>query len=64
MNDKLKILKDRRKEKGLSQKDLAFKVEVSYQYIGRIERGEINIGLELMEKLADALDCELRLLLK
>lgn len=64
MNGKLKILKDRRKEKRLSQKDLALKVDVSYQYIGRIERGEVNIGLELMEKLADALDCELRLLLK
>lgn len=64
MNEKLKLLRERRKEKKLSQRNLADKIGVAYQYIGKIERGEVNPGLDIMEKLAEALDCELRLLLK
>lgn len=58
------VLKTRRKEKGWTQKYLAEQAGVSQQYIGLIEKGRISPNLGIIEKLADALDCELRLLLK
>lgn len=61
MKDKLKA---RRKEMRLTQEDLADKIGVSKQYIGLIERGKVSPGLDVIEKIAEALNCELRLLLK
>ena len=63
-NTKIDMLKARRREKGMTQADLSFKIGVTPQYIGKIERGEANPSLVMIEKLAEALDCELRLLLK
>ena len=48
----------------MTQEDLADKIGVSKQYIGLIERGKVSPGLDIIEKIAEALDCELRLLLK
>lgn len=42
-----------RTEKGLSRKDLADAVEVNFQTIGYLERGDYNASLELAFKLAD-----------
>ena len=64
MGNLKEALRTRRKDKGFSQKELAKKVGVTQQYVARIESGKLNPGLDLMEKLADALDCELGLLLK
>lgn len=58
------VLKTRRKEKGWTQKYLAKQAGVSQQYIGLIEKGKISPNLSIIEKLAEVLDCELRLLLK
>ena len=58
------MLKDRRKENKWSQKFLGELAGVSQQYIGLIEKGKVSPNLKVIEKLADALDCELRLLLK
>ena len=63
INAKILALKNRRIEKGLTQRQVAKKIGIEYQYLGKIEREGTNIGLEILEKWAEALDCELRLLL-
>jgi len=50
----LKIRKLREK-KGWSQEQLAFETGCHRAYIGQIERGEKNIGLKNLEKIAKAL---------
>ncbi len=47
-----------RKRKNLSQDELALRAEVDRSYIGRIERGEANITLDMLYKIADELGCE------
>ena len=42
-----------RTEKGLSRKELAEAVEVNFQTIGYLERGDYNASLELAFKLAE-----------
>jgi len=42
-------------KKGWSQEQLAFEADLHRAYIGQIERGEKNIGLINLEKIAKAL---------
>jgi transcriptional regulator with XRE-family HTH domain len=49
-----------RKEKGLSQEELAEKANLHRTYIGMIERAEKNITLINIEKLAKALDVDIK----
>ena len=53
-----------RKEKGLSQEDLAFKADLHRTYIGMIERAEKNITLINIQKIANALEISIDNLLK
>ncbi|RAK18874.1 helix-turn-helix protein [Anoxybacillus vitaminiphilus] len=48
-----------RKEKGLSQEELAHKANLHTTYIGQLERGEKNATLESVEKVANALEISL-----
>ncbi|MBQ8459534.1 helix-turn-helix transcriptional regulator [bacterium] len=48
-----------RKSKKLSQMKLAEMVDMNFNYIGQIERGEANVTIKTMRILADALDIEL-----
>ena len=48
-----------RKEKRLSQEQLAFKADLHRTYIGMIERAEKNITLINIEKIANALEVEI-----
>ena len=48
-----------RKSKKLSQMKLAEIVDMNFNYIGQIERGEANVTIKTMIALADALDVEL-----
>ena len=50
----LRIRKYRLK-KGLSQEELAFEADLHRAYIGQIERGEKNIGIQNLVKIANAL---------
>ncbi len=52
-----KKLREIRKLKGLSQDKLALVAEIDRSYVGRIERGEVNITLEKVYELAEALNC-------
>ncbi len=47
-----------RKSKGLSQDKLALLSEIDRSYVGRIERGEVNVTLEKLYALADTLGCD------
>ncbi len=49
-----------RKSRKLSQMKLAELVDMNFNYIGQIERGEANVTIKTMKLLADALDVELK----
>lgn len=53
-----------RKSKNISQEDLGYKSELHRTYIGMIERGEKNITLLNIYKLARGLDIEINCLFK
>jgi transcriptional regulator with XRE-family HTH domain len=57
-------VREKRKEKGLSQEQLSFKADLHRTYIGMIERAEKNITLSNIEKIAKALEVEIVELLK
>lgn len=48
-----------RKSKKLSQMKLAEIVDMNFNYIGQIERGEANVTIQTMITLANALDIEM-----
>jgi transcriptional regulator with XRE-family HTH domain len=49
-----------RKGKGLSQEELAHKADLHRTYIGMIERAEKNITLLNIEKVANALEVNIK----
>ena len=49
-----------RKTKGWSQEKLALEANLHRAYIGQIERGEKNIGLKNLEKIAKTLGIKLK----
>jgi transcriptional regulator with XRE-family HTH domain len=53
-----------RKQKSWSQEKLASETQLHRAYIGQIERGEKNIGLINLKKIAKALGIEIIQLLK
>ena len=48
-----------RKEKGMTQKELASKVNLPQQYISKILKGRENLSLETLAKIEDALNLRL-----
>jgi transcriptional regulator with XRE-family HTH domain len=57
-------VRELRLSKGWSQEALASKVELDRTYIGGIERGERNVGLRNVARLAEALGVSVAELLK
>jgi len=51
-----------REKRGLSQEKLAALADIHRVYVGQVERGEKNIGLVNLEKIAKALDVDIRVL--
>lgn len=49
---------------GWTQKQLADKSGLDRTYISRVESGAISVGMEVLNKIADALGCEVRLVEK
>lgn len=52
-----------RKEMNISQEELSFKADLHRTYIGMIERAEKNITLVNIEKIAKALNVDIKELL-
>lgn len=51
-----------RKAKGMTQEELAVVAESGSKYISEVERGEANLTVNLVDKIASALDVETSLL--
>ncbi|NUT76836.1 helix-turn-helix transcriptional regulator [Pseudomonas sp. C1C7] len=67
MHQLAKVLGERirtqRKAKGFSQDALALSCGVDRSYMGRIERGEVNITVEKLYRIATVMECEPQFLL-
>ena len=48
-----------RKQRHLTQRDLAVALDCTYEFICRIERGQMFIGLRRLFKLADILEVKM-----
>lgn len=59
-----KRVRELRKAKGFSQESFADAVGVHRTYIGSIERGEQNVSLDNIERIAKALSVRLEVLFK
>lgn len=57
-------IKNRRKELGITQPDLAELAKVSINTLYKLERGQSNPSLEVLNKLAEVLGLELKLEVK
>lgn len=57
-------LRKTRREQGISQEKLAELAELHRTYIGSVERGERNITIDNMERLARALGVSIQTLLE
>ncbi len=63
MDTKLKALRksvgervrNERKSAGLTQEGLGEKAELSYKYIGELERGQVNVSLDTLHRIVTAL---------
>ncbi|WP_312205729.1 helix-turn-helix domain-containing protein [Pseudomonas kuykendallii] len=53
-----KNIRAQRKAKGISQDALALACKIDRSYMGRIERGEVNLTVEKLYYIADVLQCE------
>lgn len=63
MSDLVKMVIERirrlRKERNLSQEQLAERSSLHTNYVGQVERGEKNLTLETLEKIVSGLDISL-----
>ena len=53
-------LRKLRQEKNMSQEDLGFAASIHRTYVGAVERGEQNISIINLEKLAKALKISIK----
>lgn len=54
------IVRTRRMQLGVSQEQVAEKANMHFTYVSSTERGERNISLANIERLADALECSMK----
>ena len=55
----IQVLRNLRKEKGLTQEKLAEKADINEKYFGKIERGESSPTFNKIIKICNALEIEL-----
>ena len=53
-------IRAQRKAQGLSLENLSARANLDWAYIGRVERGTINIGMVNLSKIAKGLRCKLQ----
>lgn len=56
-------IRQARKSREMSQQALAQAANIDRSYLGRIERGEMNLSLKVLYQLAHELDCPVVMLL-
>lgn len=56
-------IRQRRKARGVSQQDFALEIEMDRTYIGGVERGERNVSIDNVERIAKGLEVKPHLLL-
>src|SRR3954453_3980400 len=54
-----KLIRDARTHRGLTQQQLAERLQTSQSAVNRIERGHQNLSLEMVARIGEALDSEL-----
>lgn len=57
-------IRELRKERGLTQEDLAERAGLHSRYISRVELGDANFGVSVLFKLADGLSVQPAVLLQ
>ena len=57
------LIRKKRKEKKITQEALALQRGIDRSYIGRIERGEVNLTVEKLYEIATALEVDMKELL-
>jgi transcriptional regulator with XRE-family HTH domain len=50
------LIRNKRKQSKITQESLALQCGIDRSYMGRIERGEVNITVEKIYEIASALD--------
>lgn len=51
-------IRRQRQAAGINQEKLALQAEIDRSYMGRIERGEVNITVDKLYRLCMVLECE------
>ena len=57
------LVRNKRTEKKISQESLALLCGIDRSYLGRIERGEVNLTVEKLNEIASALEVDMKELL-
>ncbi|OTG96015.1 transcriptional regulator [Acinetobacter sp. ANC 4654] len=57
------LVRNARLKKKISQEKLALICDIDRSYLGRIERGEVNITIEKLYEIATALDVDAKKLI-
>lgn len=57
------LVRNKRTEKKISQESLALLCGIDRSYLGRIERGEVNLTVEKLYEIASALEVDMKELL-
>ena len=57
------LIRKERQKKKISQEHLALRCGIDRSYMGRIERGEVNVTVEKLYLIASILDIEVKKLL-
>ena len=57
------LVRKHRKEKNISQEKLALLCNIDRSYMGRIERGEVNLTVEKLYMIAKVLEVDVKQLL-
>ncbi|MBG5957196.1 helix-turn-helix transcriptional regulator [Proteus mirabilis] len=53
----IQLIRSERIKHGISQENLALLTDIDRSYVGRIERGEVNITVEKLYQIANVLKC-------
>ena len=58
------ILREMRKVKGITQGDMARRLGIDQSWLSQIERGKKSTTIDMIERMAAEVDCELRIIIK